>query len=33
VRVAPEAHQMAWYGNMYRPTDVVDYTRRFLWGP
>lgn len=31
VRIAPAGHQMAWYGNMYRPTDVVDYTRRFLW--
>jgi hypothetical protein len=31
VRVAPEIQQMAWFGDMYRPTDVVDYTRRFVW--
>lgn len=31
VRLRPLAHQMIWFGSQYRPIDVVDYTRRFLW--
>jgi hypothetical protein len=31
VRLRPLAHQMLWFGSQYRPIDVVDYTRRFLW--
>jgi hypothetical protein len=31
VQLRPLAHQMLWFGSQYRPIDVVDYTRRFLW--
>lgn len=31
VRLKPLANEMLWFGSQYRPIDVVDYTRRFLW--
>jgi hypothetical protein len=31
VQLSPTAKDMLWIGDYYRPVDLVDFTRRYLW--
>ena len=31
VQLSPSGHNMLWIGDYYRPFDLVDFTRRYLW--
>lgn len=31
VQLSPSANKLLWIGDYYRPVDLVDFTRRYLW--